>query len=258
MELPFSTSVLIPRARRQKCRVCFCGEDLNGDELTVMYHPDYGGTFALPGSGLAVSIEMRDDNSGPHTPDEIAAIYKKLRASYPNAKIIPSTLTDIAVAIAPFRAQLPVLTQEIGDTWIHGVPSDPVKVSRYREIARFRQELIEEGKLRTGDAVDLALLRRLTLAVEHTWGVDTKKWIDYDHYKPSDLAQVLTLPGYRTMTSSWAEKREDIDEGVASLPPTIALAGRGALAEPASHAASGCRPETSGDGFCHRDTAFYG
>ena len=52
-----------------------------------MYHPDYGGTFALPGSGLAISIEMRDDNSGTHTPDEIAAIYKKLRASYPNAKI---------------------------------------------------------------------------------------------------------------------------------------------------------------------------
>ena len=199
----------------------FLWRDLNGNELTVMYHPDYGGTFALPGSGLAVSIEMRDDNSGPHTPDEIAAIYKKLRASYPNAKIIPSTLTDVAVAIAPFRAQLPVLTQEIGDTWIHGVPSDPVKVSRYREIARFRQELIEEGKLRTGDAVDLALLRRLTLAVEHTWGVDTKKWIDYDHYKPSDLAQVLTLPGYRTMTSSWVEKRDDIDEGVASLPQPL-------------------------------------
>ena len=199
----------------------FVWKDTSGGELTVMYHPDYGGTFALPGSGLAVAIEMRDDNSGPHTPEEIAAIYKKLRASYPNAKIIPSTLTDIAVAIAPFRAQLPVLTQEIGDTWIHGVPSDPIKVSRYREIARFRRELVDGGKLRPGDAVDLALLRRLALAVEHTWGVDTKKWVDYDHYKPSDVAQVLTLPGYRTMTSSWVEKRDDIDEGVATLPQPL-------------------------------------
>ena len=57
--------------------------------------------------------------------------------------------------------------------------------------------------------------------MEHTWGVDTKKWVDYDHYKPSDLAQVLTLPGYRTMTSSWVEKRQDIDEGVASLPQPL-------------------------------------
>jgi hypothetical protein len=199
----------------------FLWQDANGGELTVMYHPDYGGTFAVPGPGLAVAIEVRDDNSGPHTPDEIAAIYKKLRASFPNATIIPSTMTGIAVAIAPFRAQLPVVAQEIGDTWIHGVPSDPVKVSRYREIARFRRELIDNGKLRTGDAVDLALLRRLTLAVEHGTGADTKKWLDYDHYKPRDLAQVLTLPGYQTMTTSWAEKRQDIEGGVANLPQPL-------------------------------------
>jgi len=199
----------------------FVWKDTNGGELTVMYHPNYGGTFALPGSGLAIAIEVKDDNGGPHTPEEIAAIYKKLRGTFPNATISASSLTDIAVAVAPFRGQLPVLTQEIGDTWIHGVPSDPIKVSRYREVARFRRELVDGGKLRPGDAVDLALLRRLTLAVEHTWGVDTKKWIDYDHYKPSDLAQVLSLPGYRTMTTSWAEKREDIDESVASLPQPL-------------------------------------
>jgi hypothetical protein len=199
----------------------FVWKDTRGGELTVMYHPDYGGTFALPGSGLAVAIEVKDDNGGPHTPEEIAAIYKRLRATFPNATISASSLTDIAVAIAPFRTQLPVVTQEIGDTWIHGVPSDPIKVSRYREIARFRRELVDKGELHPGDAVDLALLRRFTLAVEHTWGVDTKKWIDYDHYKPSDVAQVLSLPGYRTMTSSWAEKRDDIDEGVASLPQPL-------------------------------------
>jgi Domain of unknown function (DUF5054) len=199
----------------------FVWKDTSGGELTVMYHPDYGGTFALPGSGLAVAIEVKDDNGGPHTPEEISAIYKKLRATFPNATISASSLSDIAVAIAPFRAQLPVVTQEIGDTWIHGVPSDPIKVSRYREIARFRRELVDEGKLHPGDAVDLALLRRFTLAVEHTWGVDTKKWLDYDHYKPSDVEQVLTLPGYRTMTTSWAEKREDIDESVASLPQPL-------------------------------------
>ena len=199
----------------------FVWKDTNGGELTVMYDPNYGGTFALPGSGLAVAIEVRNDNSGPHTPEEIAAIYKELRATFPNATISASSLTDIAVAVAPFRGQLPVLTQEIGDTWIHGVPSDPIKVSRYREVARFRRELVDKGQLRPGDAVDLALLRRLALAVEHTWGVDTKKWIDYDHYKPSDLATVLNLPGYRTMTTSWAEKREDIDEGVASLPQPL-------------------------------------
>lgn len=196
----------------------FLWKDTDGNELTVIYHKDYGGTLELPGSDLAVAIEVKDDNLGPHSRDEIKAVYRKLHERYPNGRISPATLTDIAEAIVPLRPQLPVFTQEIGDTWIHGVPSDPIKVSRYREVARLRREWIVEGKIRTGDAVDLALLRRLTLAVEHGTGADTKQFLDYDHYKPGDLAQALSLPGYRAMTTSWEEKRQDIDEGIGNLP----------------------------------------
>jgi hypothetical protein len=199
----------------------FRWKDADDNELTVMYHRDYGGNFELPGSSLAVAIEVKDDNLGPHTRDELSAIYQKLRARYPHAKITPATLTDIARAIAPYRSQLPVCTQEIGDTWIHGVPSDPIKVSRYRELARLRREWIAAGKIHSGDSVDLAFLRRLTLAVEHGNGADTKQFLDYDHYKPRDLARVLSLPGYTAMTTSWAEKRHDIDESVASLPASL-------------------------------------
>src|SRR5262249_37842036 len=155
--------------------------------------------------------EVKDDNLGPHTPDEIRAIYQKLRARYPNAKIKPATLSDVAQAIVPCRPQLPVCDQEIGDTGIHGAPSDPVKVSRYREVARLRREWLANKKISSGDDVDLAFLRRLTLAVEHGNGADTKQFLDYEHYKPRDLSRVLSLPGYQAMTTSWAEKRQDID-----------------------------------------------
>ena len=30
----------------------------------------------------------------------------------------------------------------------------------------------------------VALLRHLLLEVEHTWGTDTKTWLDFDHYTP--------------------------------------------------------------------------
>ena len=40
----------------------------------------------------------------------------------------------------PLRAQLPVITQEIGDTWIHGVGTDPKKVAQYRELLRWRAQ----------------------------------------------------------------------------------------------------------------------
>jgi hypothetical protein len=120
-----------------------------------------------------------------------------------------------------FTDKLPIIRQEFGDTWIYGAASDPVKVCRYRAIARLRRQWIAQGKLSAGDSPDLALPRRLSLAVEHTWGADTKTWLDFDHYSPHDLAQVLDQPGYQTMETSWAEKRNDIAQGIAALPDTL-------------------------------------
>jgi hypothetical protein len=59
------------------------------------------------------------------------------------------------------------------------------------------------------------------LAAEHTWGTDTKTWLDFDHYTPDALAQMLEQPRYKTVTGSWIEKRADIDKGIAALPPAL-------------------------------------
>jgi hypothetical protein len=159
-----------------------------------MYHKDYGGVVLVPGSDLAVAVEMRGDNSGPHTPEENRKIYADLRQRFPNAVVTAANLTQIGDAVRVFTDQLPIIRQEVGDTWIYGAASDPVKVCRYRAIARLRRQWIARGKLSAGDSTDLALLRRLSLAVEHTWGADTKTWLDFDHYSPHDLAQVLDQP----------------------------------------------------------------
>jgi hypothetical protein len=197
----------------------FVWKDPSGVSLTIMYHRlDYGGVVRLPESDLAVAVEVRDDNSGPHTVEEIRKIYADLREQFPNAISRASNLTDIANAVQPHKKALPVLTQEIGDTWIYGVSSDPVKLARYRELLRLRTEWIDDQKLRVGDAVDLAFLAKFALAAEHTWGTDTKTWLDFDHYPPDALAQMLEQPRYKTVTGSWIEKRADIDEGIATLP----------------------------------------
>ncbi|WP_263373264.1 DUF5054 domain-containing protein [Granulicella aggregans] len=197
----------------------FLWRDAEGNSLAMIYHRhDYGSVIRIPGSDLAVSVEVRNDNSGPHTLEEIRAIYGKLRAQFPEAKVEASTLSDVAAAMEPYRAQLPIFTGEIGDTWIYGIPSDPAKVARYREVARLRQQWIAEHRFAAGDATDRQLLRRLLLSVEHTWGTDTKSYLDNDHYRPADLAAVIDQPPYKTMTTSWQEKRDDLDLGVATLP----------------------------------------
>ena len=200
----------------------FLWKDPTGASLMMMYHRhSYGGVVQVPGQDLAVDVEVRDDNAGPHTPEEIRAIYARLRKQFPNAKVTASNLTEVADAIEPYRDTLPTIEQEIGDTWIYGVPSDPVKVARYLELCRLRVEWIEKAKFATGDATDIAILRSLLLAVEHTWGTDTKTWLDFNHYTPSDLAQMLNTPKYKVVTHSWEEKRDDLSQAIASMPPEM-------------------------------------
>ena len=199
----------------------FLWKDPSGASLAMMYHHEYGGVARVPGSDLALVTEVRGDNSGPHTQEEIAKIHADLAAQFPNAEIVASNLSEMANALAPYRDKLPVVTQEVGDTWIYGVASDPLKVARYRELSRLRDAWIERGAFQVGDATDLQLLRHLLLEAEHTWGTDTKTWLDFENYKPADLERMLDTKNYKVVEFSWIEKRQDLLDGVATLPETL-------------------------------------
>jgi hypothetical protein len=213
----------------------FLWKDTSGATLDVMYHWQYGGVARAPGSDLALVTEVRGDNSGPHTPEEIDEIHTRLAAQFPNAEIRAGSLSEMANALAPYRGNLPVVTEEIGDTWIHGCASDPLKVARYREISRLRDAWIGSGTLKVGDETDLQLLRHVLLEAEHTWGTDTKTWLDFDNYIPSDLSRMLDTNNYKVVEFSWIEKRQDLLDGVATLPE--------ALREEAELAIAGVIPE---------------
>jgi len=227
-------------------------QDPTGAQIVLAYHRmDYGGTILVPGSTLAYSMHVRNDNSGPHTPEEIAAIYADLRRQFPNAEVKAASLTDIANAIAPFKSNLPVVKQEIGDTWIHGIVSDPPKLAEYRAIARLRQQWIQDGRFVIGDATDRRFLRRYLLAVEHTWGTDTKSYLDNDHYRPTAIvaADQQGLPGYARMETSWKEKRDDITEAIGTLPSALQMQVATALQklDPVEPSSNGMHPVRVGE-----------
>ncbi len=207
----------------------FVWKDLSGASIVMMYHHDYGGVVRVPGSDLAVSINVRGDNSGPHPADEVEDIYDDLHSQFPNAEIVATNLTEIANAVEPYRVNFPVVTEEIGDTWIHGIASDPLKVARYREVARLRQSWIAQGKFQAGDSTDITLLRRVLLEAEHTWGTDTKTWLDFDHYTPHDLTLVIYSKNYTVAEFSWEEKRQDLIEGIATLPKPLQIEAHDAI-----------------------------
>ena len=193
-------------------------------EIMVLYHPfDYGSTVAIPGTDFAVSIRVRGDNSGPHTIEEIKNSYRQLHSLYPGARIVPTNLSVIANALEPLRSKLPVVTKEMGDTWIYGVGSDPGKVARYRELCRLRGEWLSDGKLKPGDATDLAMTRKLILAPEHNWGLSIGQYLQHPEvYSPKELASARsTLPAFKKVDAEWAAKRADMDRAVEVLPPAL-------------------------------------
>ena len=132
----------------------FLWRDPNNRSLIMLYHRRaYGGVIRIPSSDLAIAVEVRDDNSGPHTAQEIRQIYASLRLQFPNASVQAANLTEIANAVEPFRDKLPVVTGEIGDTWIYGVASDPVKVRSLSRVASAAPRMDRRRQAKTGRAL---------------------------------------------------------------------------------------------------------
>ena len=127
-----------------------------------------GGLHILPKSGSALYCAWNRDNSGPS-----ASIFNSTMASlaqqYPDAEIFSSTFDAFFAEADKERDTLPVVTAEIGDTWLYGIPTDPLKNLQFREISRRRAACITRGDC-VPEAEDFVRFDRLlTLIPEHTW-----------------------------------------------------------------------------------------
>jgi hypothetical protein len=202
----------------------FNWRDPQGAEILVLYHPlGYGGTVLIPGTDIALSVRVAGDNSGPQTVEQVKAAHAELRGLFPEAKIVPTDLTTVANALLPLRSRLPVLTQEMGDTWVYGVGSDPGKVARYREVARLRLEWLSQKRFAFAGKTDLALTAQLIRVTDHNWGLSTWDYLKRPEiYTPKDLAQArASSPDFQKMDEEWVAKRAVVDQAVATLPPAL-------------------------------------
>ena len=220
----------------------WCAPD--GSSVIVMYQQGYGDQLLLPGTGVMVDIRFTNDNHGPHTLEQIKGIYDELRSKYPNAEIVNSSLDDIALDVMKIEDRLPVITKEIGDTWIHGIGSSPKMVAQFRELSRLRRKWIAEGRFAAGDKTDKAFGLPLLMATEHTWGRDVKVFLkDWDIYMPEAFETARSKGNFRLMEESWNEKQNNIFEAIDNLPQKEkeeALAALDAL-EPKTPELKGCK-----------------
>ena len=162
-----------------------------------MYQKDYGDKEEF--DDFIVCFAHTGDNCGPQSAEQVTDIYSQLEKEYPGCRIIAATLEDVAERVLKME-NIPVLEKEIGDTWIHGAGTDPLKMSRYRNILR---------QIENMDLDDVDLTDSLMLVAEHTWGKDIKSFFDNKtDFNHVEMDKIKDTEKYKDVVSSWDEQRE--------------------------------------------------
>lgn len=219
----------------------------DGASIVVCYGSDYGEARAdgINGFEDELCFAHTNDNKGPQSAEEVRPLFKRLRETRHYKNVQGSTLDAFAHALLPFVDQLPEVHQEIGDTWIHGIGSDPRKMAEFRLLGRLYRCWCAGGSAREEERATLDRLAMALLPVaEHTWGMDEKTHLgDYANYtvdslrkarerdvvQPESCAKVsgILLPAagsvrrFSEFESSWAEQRRYVDGAVEVLKGSV-------------------------------------
>ncbi len=221
-----------PASRSPKVPPVFRWQHNDGSEVVVVYNVNYGGTNLVEGMDEALTFGHTGDNQGPQNVWSVVETFLRLRREFPQTQVIASTLDAFARRLVQFRDKLPIVTEDLGDTWIHGAGTDPIKVARFRQLCRLREELM--GRC-TGFARNKhfkTFSRLLMMIPEHTWGLDIKSHLnDYRSYDAKSFAAARKLPNFKKVQASWAEQRQYLADAVAELKGSVAQEAKLALAE---------------------------
>ena len=199
-----------------------------GEEVVVMYQGSYGATDFPAGGDVGLSFAHTNDNIGPQSVGQTVEALRHLGHQFPDVDIRASTLDAFGTQMWTRREQFPVVTKEIGDSWIHGTASDPIKLARYRALMRLHDVW---GEAMTPER--RAFGRGLGMVAEHTWGVDIKTFLrDEAAWERADF-EAARRNDYRFAFAeqSWAEQRGYITTALEALTPTDRAAADIVLAE---------------------------
>ena len=123
--------------------------------------------------------------------------------------------------LEPVASSLPVVTAEMGDTWIWGCPSDPRKVAEFRMISRLRAACFANSACSFDDARVRRMSWWLLKITEHTWGQNGTH--DYVNWSNAQFHELRLHPSSYTgdnvteNEASWKEQRLFGDLAVAAL-----------------------------------------
>ncbi|MDD3279755.1 MAG: glycoside hydrolase family 38 C-terminal domain-containing protein [Lachnospiraceae bacterium] len=204
--------------------------------LTLYGKGGYGSSLTPPKDWkypVWMALTHTHDNCGPHSAAYIMQLAAEAKALYPDAEIVCGTMDDFYYELEKCDlSDVPVVTQDMADTWIHGIGSYPQQVS---DIRSMRSKAVRLQKLsanldmnhtqRQGfDSLLDAYYENMHLFGEHTWGADVKTWMDPNRvYEKEAFTTALTRGEYDFMENSWLEQRFRAKSCVRDLEKAEAL-----------------------------------
>ncbi|MGN0519633.1 MAG: DUF5054 domain-containing protein [Candidatus Fimenecus sp.] len=226
---------------------CFLWK-VGGAEVVVVYSGDYGGAYKSEFAEEVLYFDHTLDNHGAPAPEAVQKKLAEIQKEYPDYMVSAGTLDEFAEAIWAVKDKLPILTGEIGDTWIHGSAADPYKSAALRTLMRLKREWLQDGTMERDTDEYKGFSDGLLCVAEHTCGMDSKiSFADYENYLKADFKTAREKDdvtakhifrdfphgivaafnrrfnsnqkkgSYRVIEKSWAEQRAYIDKAVSSL-----------------------------------------
>lgn len=201
----------------------FCRwRDTDGSELILVYQQDYGSENVLPGGKAVISINFTGDNHGPHSYEKVKEIYADLHKRYPNARLVPCSFNEIAEELIAMQDQLPVVTSEIGDTWIYGYGSAPIRMAKFRALSELYSQWLREKKIDKNSDAALNFALELGLIAEHTQGVDVKTHLhNWDKYDMDLFLPARSTAPFQKAEESWKELDDYLYTAIEYLPEEL-------------------------------------
>lgn len=217
----------------------------NGEyEVVVVYSGDYGGAFKCDLIDEVLYFDHTLDNHGAPSPEKVLEKLKKIENEFPGYCVEAGSLDDFAEAIWKVKDKLPVIENEIGDTWIHGSASDPYKSASLRELMSLKRKWLKNSSMMRGSEEYTGFTDNLLCIAEHTCGMDSKIALaDYENYLKHDFQKarkhdkvtvkhpfkgfpkgfIFRAVGmgeerrYSAIEKSWQEQRQYIEKAVNCL-----------------------------------------
>lgn len=184
----------------------FWWQDKFGNRVLTFYNNTYGSGITPPKGWkypVWLSMQQSNDNIGPQNTEVLDEIEAKTRAILPDAEVLFGCMDDFYNEIIKCDlSDLPVVTTDLGDTWIHGVGTYPKEVSALRRARNIvcNHDLSDEQKSE--------FYENSILFSEHTWGMDIKTHLTWQRsYEKAAFLAERNLPRYKLVEESWNEQR---------------------------------------------------